>query len=46
MESRKSGLTGTENRMVVDRSRAWGIGELGEGGQKAKSPSKLGGHNI
>ena len=42
VESRKNELTGTENRMVVDSSRAWWSGELGEGGQKVKPPNKFG----
>ena len=46
VESRKNELTGTENRMVVDSSRAWWSGELGEGGQKVKPPNKFGGHNV
>ena len=46
VESKKNELTGAENRMVVDRGRAWWIGELGEGGQMVKPPNEFGRHNV
>ena len=33
---KKKNLVGTESKLVVGRGRGWGVGEMGEGGQKIK----------
>ena len=39
VESRKTELIETENRLVVARGGGWGLGEKGEGGQRVHTSS-------
>ena len=38
-KKQKPELIDTENRLVVVRGREWGMGEMGEGGQKVQTSS-------
>lgn len=34
---KKEQLVGTENRLVADRAAGWGVGKVGEGGQRSQA---------